>query len=76
MNINQNPPSIPPLLRGELKGGFRRIEYMKDNLFQKSFTLKAATGAEVTPEILARINSFALKPLTEEMKFLKEFLLV
>ena len=47
---------------------------MKDNLFQKSFSLKAAAGAEVTPEILARINSCALKPLTEEMKFFKEFL--
>jgi hypothetical protein len=39
---------------------------MKDKLFHKSFGLKAAAGSEVTPEILARINSFALKPRTAE----------
>jgi len=33
---------------------------MKDKLFHKSFGLKAAAGGEVTPEVLAIINSFAL----------------
>ena len=39
---------------------------MKDKIFHKSFGLTAAAGGEVTPEILAGINSFALKPLTAE----------
>jgi hypothetical protein len=41
---------------------------MKNKLFHKSFGLKAASGGEVTPEILARVDSFALKPLTAEIQ--------
>lgn len=41
---------------------------MKDKIFHRSFGLTAAAGGEVTPEILATINSFALKPRTAEEK--------
>lgn len=44
--------------------------------FLKSFGLKAAIqGAECTPDMLAKINSFALKALTADEVFVRKFLM-
>jgi hypothetical protein len=44
--------------------------------FTKSFSgAKAVTGAEVTPEMLAKINRWALKELTAEQVFVRKYLL-
>ena len=44
--------------------------------YSKSFSLKsAASGAEVTPEMLAKINKFPLKPLATEDVYVRKYLL-
>ncbi len=45
-------------------------------LFQKSFSIKSASsGAEVTPEMLVNINTFALRQLTAEEVFVRKYLM-
>lgn len=43
--------------------------------YQKAFGLKAAQGVEITPEILAKINVFALRELTAEEIFVRKYLM-
>lgn len=45
--------------------------------FAKQFGLKAAVaaGAEITPELLAKINAFALKPLSADEVYARKFLM-
>lgn len=43
--------------------------------YQKSFSLKAAQGADVTPELLAKINKFSLRELTAEEVFARKYLM-
>jgi len=44
-------------------------------LYQKTLGLKAAQGAEVTPEILAKINKYALTVLTADEVFVRKYLM-
>jgi len=44
-------------------------------LYEKSFSLKAAQGAEVTPELLTKVNKFALRELTAEEIFVRKYLM-
>jgi hypothetical protein len=44
-------------------------------LYTKDFGLKAAQGVEVTGEILAKINKYALRELTPEEIFVRRFLM-
>jgi hypothetical protein len=50
----------------------RRIQQMKGN---KTFDLKAIQGANVTPEILAKINKYSLRPLSAEEVFVRRYLM-
>src|SRR4030042_5966181 len=44
-------------------------------LYQKSISFKAAQGAEVTPEILGKINRYALKTLSADEVFVRKYLM-
>lgn len=49
---------------------------MKTMMAKKTFDLKAAAqGAEVTPEILAKINKFAFRELTADEIFVRKYLM-
>lgn len=48
---------------------------MKLSTYQKYFGIKAAQGAEVTPEILAKINKYSLRELTAEEVFVRKYLM-
>lgn len=48
---------------------------MKMTAFQKAFSLKAAQGAEVTPDLLSKINKFALRELTADEIFVRKYLM-
>lgn len=50
-------------------GTFKGFEHCKQ------LDIKAVSGVEVTPEILAVINTFALTPLTAEKAYIRKFLL-
>jgi hypothetical protein len=45
------------------------------NQYQKSINFKAAQGAEVTPEILGKINRYALKKLNADEVFVRKYLM-
>jgi hypothetical protein len=49
-------------------GTFKGFEHFKQ------LDIKAVQGVEVTPEILAKVNAFALKPLTAEQIYVRKFL--
>lgn len=48
---------------------------MKTMKAKKTFDLTAAAGATVTPEILAKINKFALRELTTDEIFVRKYLM-
>lgn len=49
---------------------------MSGKTYLKAFGLKGAvSGADVTPEMLAKINSYALSPLTAEQVYVRKFLM-
>ncbi len=48
---------------------------MKTMMAKKMFDLKAAAGATVTPEILVKINKFALRELTADEVFVRKYLM-
>ena len=47
---------------------------MKFKTYQKQFDIKAA-GVDITPEVLAKINKFAIKPLTAEEVYVRKFIM-
>lgn len=47
---------------------------MKFKQYQKQFDIKAA-GVEVTPEILAKINIYTLKPMTPDEVYVRKYLM-
>jgi hypothetical protein len=50
---------------------------VKENVVNgiKGFSLKAVSGVEVTPDMLALINKFALQPLTAEQVYVRKWLM-
>jgi hypothetical protein len=51
------------------------MKFNKADTQQKTFDLKAASGVEVTPDILAKINKYALRELTVEEIFVRKYLM-
>ena len=41
----------------------------------KSYSLRVAAGADITPAMLVKINGFALKPLNENDLYVRKFLI-
>lgn len=41
----------------------------------KSFSLKAVTGADITPEMMEKINKYAIEPLTEEQVYVRKYIM-
>lgn len=48
---------------------------MKNKTYQKSYIVKSASGLEITPEILAKINKYTLDPLTTEMVYVRKYIM-
>jgi hypothetical protein len=60
---------LKKIAREKAAGTFKGFEHFKQ------LDIKAVAGVEVTPEILATINTFALTPLTAEKVYVRKFLL-
>jgi hypothetical protein len=60
---------LAKISREKKAGTFKGFEH------HKQLDIKAVAGVDVTPEILATINTFALTPLTAEKVYVRKFLL-